>query len=221
MNNLYVSVYSLLLISISACSNKFSQKIKEPLSITLNQPDSLYLGGTDHENCERLYSFQIVNSNPNDLLLYFNPNVSYFTTTLKADYFVGSFELIAYDKNGNILDGMLTNPGFMGEDFINDPKFNDEILEKYIHIIPAFDTLNLQMKMGPILSAYASQCYLFQPEKATEVLLFISHLEKHIIKQYSKKSIKKLKSYNAILFDGVLKVRMPVSHNCASVLPSN
>ena len=60
----------------------------------------------------------------------------------------------------------------MGEDFINDPMFNDEILEKYIHIISAFDTLNLQMKMGPILSAYASQCYLFQPEKnATDVFI--------------------------------------------------
>ena len=58
-------------------------------------------------NCERLYSFKIVNSSPNDLLLYFNPNVSYFTTTLKEDYFVGCFELIAYDENRNILDGIL------------------------------------------------------------------------------------------------------------------
>ena len=200
MKLIYISAYTLIIFIISSCCNKFTQKISEPLSITLNQPDSLYFGGVKNGNCERLYSFKIVNSSPKDLLLYFNPNVSYFTTTLKEDYFVGCFELIAYDENRNILDGMLTNPGFMGEDFINDPMFNDEILEKYIHIISAFDTLNLQMKMGPILSAYASQCYLFQPEKATEVLLFISHLEKHINKQYSKQSIKKLKSYKTKLF---------------------
>ncbi len=221
MKFIYFSAFSLIIFTLSSCCNKLTQKFNEPIAIRLSQPDSLYFGGTDHENCERLYAFQLVNSNPNDLLLYFNPNVSYFTTTLKEDYFVGSFELISYDENGNILDGMVTNPGFMGGDFINDPMFNDEILEKYIHIIPAFDTLNLQMKMGPILSAYASQCYLFQPEKATEVLLFISHLKKHINKQYSKQSIKKLKSYKAILFDGVLTVRIPVSHNCANVLPSN
>ena len=64
MNNLYVSVYSLLLISISACSNKVSQNFNEPIAIRLSQPDSLYFGGTDHENCERLYAFQLVNSTP-------------------------------------------------------------------------------------------------------------------------------------------------------------
>lgn len=216
MKLIYISAYTLIIFIISSCCNKFTQKISEPLSITLNQPDSLYFGGVKNGNCERLYSFKIVNSSPKDLLLYFNPNVSYFTTTLKEDYFVGCFELIAYDENRNILDGMLTNPGFMGEDFINDPMFNDEILEKYIHIISAFDTLNLQMKMGPILSAYASQCYLFQPEKATEVLLFISHLEKHINKQYSKQSIKKLKSYKTKIWDGILRVSIPVSQNCTN-----
>ncbi len=216
MKLIYISASTLIIFILSSCCNKFSQKINEPLSITLNQPDSLYFGGGEMGNCERLYSFKIVNSSPNDLLLYFNPNVSYFTTTLKEDYFVGCFELIAYDEYRNILDGMLTNPGFMGEDFINDPMFNDEILDKYIHIISAFDTLNLQMKMGPILSAYASQCYLFQPEKATDVLLFISHLEKHINKQYSKQSIKKLKSYKTKIWDGILRVSIPVSHNCTN-----
>ncbi len=213
MSNLNIMFQILLILSlIWGCSLKPIQE-KDAVIFQVLDADSLYIGKAGLDTCAYIYNFKLSNTSHRDLLFYFDSKVTCFEVNEDAPY-MAAFNLVPFDIKGKVMDYDLTPTGFMSEDEVNDPLFNPNIIVKYVRRVPVDSSVVFEMDIGSVLNSYNFQCYLLRPDELHSVSLFINHSDNQLRKFLFDGKYEELSKEGVKLFDGVIKLNIPVSHNC-------